>query len=73
MMLTTGEFILLEMDFKLVALATFMKALPIKYSHLQKTHDIVGKASEFEALKVFASAHNLNPELTVVLKHKESV
>lgn len=61
-----GDYLFIEEDFKVVALADFFKTLPIKYEYLRKKYSITGKASKMAILV----GQNMNPEQTIVLEKK---
>lgn len=64
-----GDYYFIEEDYRTVALAEFFKTLPIKYEHLKKNYEIVGKASK-QSILIGA---RMDPEKTIILIKKNKV
>ena len=65
-MVEFGDYLFIEEDFRVVALADFFKTLPLKYEHLKKWYRIIGRADK-QSILIGA---RMNPEFTIVLEKK---
>ncbi len=65
-MLEFGNYLFIEEDFKVVAIADFFKTMPLRYEHLKKWYNVVGRASKQSVL----IGAKMNPDLTIVLEKK---
>ncbi len=65
-MVEFGDYLFIEEELKVVAIADFFKTLPVRYEHLKKWYNVIGRASK-EGILIGAK---MNPALTIVLEKK---